>query len=478
MTAAVSYLERSIRFYGVESAESYRLAKENETMGMALPRVVIVGGGFGGLNAARGLAHAPVQVTLIDQHNYHLFRPMLYQVATGLLPAEEIAAPLRSVLKNQRNTDVLMAEVTGIDKENRLVRTRHDSIPYEYLILATGVQYNYFGHDKWKELAPSLTTVDDADRIRDRMLASFERAENLAASDRGDQGEIQALMTFVLVGGGTTGVEMAGAIAELAKVSLARDFRHIDPQKARILLFEAGGRILAGFPEEFSEKALRRLVEMGVEVRTGTAVQQIEPDGVIVQGEKIACHNMIWAAGVVASAAGEWLGAEVDKQGRVKVEADLSVPGFPEIFVIGDTASVVAPTYNLVGMSTGKTEQMAAVAPPAIQEGQYVARVIRRKARGLHPPGPFAYWDKGSLAIVGRSFAVADLKIARFWGFLGWALWLTVHILYLIGFANRLFVLLQWGISFWTNKRDVRILPSGPDEDSQPAQAKASAATS
>ena len=446
-------------------------------MATDLPHVVVVGGGFGGLNAVRSLAHAPVRITLIDQHNYHLFRPMLYQVATGLLPAEEVAAPLRSVLKNQKNTEVLMAEVTGVDRDAHRLWIGEESISYDYLVLATGVHYNYFGHDSWKELAPSLTTVDDADRIRDRMLESFERAENLAACGDASPDAIQALLTFALVGGGTTGVEMAGAIAELARISLAGDFRHIDPKKTRILLFEAGPRILASFPDELSEQAARRLKAMGVEVQTNSAVQEIDRSGIQVHDKKIACANVIWAAGVLASPAGKWLNAETDKTGRVKVGPDLSLPGFPEIFVIGDTAAVTAPTCNLFGISTGKVEQMAAVAPPAIQEGQYVAKVIRRRVRGLHPPGRFAYWDKGVLAIVGRSFAVADLKFVRFWGFLGWILWLTVHILYLIGFANRLFVLMQWAISFWTNKRDVRILPSGADEESQlsPANAPATA---
>jgi NADH dehydrogenase len=433
---------------------------ENKRKGnAALPRVIIVGGGFGGLYAARGLARSPVAVTVVDKHNYHLFRPMLYQVATGLLSADEIAAPIRSILRKQKNADVLMAEVIGVDAQKHLVQTREGEIAYDYLILATGINYNYFGHDEWKETAPGLDTVDDADRIRGKILSAFETAERLAAEGEAGDEELRALLTFVLVGGGTAGVEMAGTIAEMARLALTGDFRHIDPRSAHILLFEAAPRILPSYPEKLSQSAREHLQLIGVDVRANAKVESVDPAGVIVNGERIGSRTVLWSAGVVASAAGRWLGAETDRAGRVKVNADLSAPNHPNIFVIGDTAAVTAPTRNLFRIRRETLEILPGVAQPAIQEGKYVASVISRQVKGQPPPAPFCYWDKGSLAIVGRTYAVADLKPFRFAGVFAWLLWLGIHIYFLIGFANRLLVMLQWSVSFWTKRRGVRIFP-------------------
>ena len=433
---------------------------------MARPQVVIVGGGFGGLYATRGLAGAPVRVTVIDKHNYHLFRPMLYQVATGLLSADEIAAPIRSIFRKQANVEVLMTEVVGVDAENQVVKMVEGSLGYDYLILATGIHYNYFGHDEWKELAPGLDSVDDADRIRGKILTAFETAERKAAEPGAGTKEITDLLTFVLVGGGTTGVEMAGTIAEMARLALTGDFRHIDPRSAHILLFEAGPRILPSFPEHLSDRARDHLQRIGVDVRTNAKVENVDAGGIVVNGERMGSRTVLWTAGVVASPAGQWLGVETDRSGRVKVNADLSVPGRSNVFVIGDAASVVAPTRNLFGLPRG-SEHLPGVAQPAIQEGRYVARVIRRRVAHQSPPKPFQYWDKGNLAVIGRTFAVADLHFVRFSGAPAWLLWLVIHIYFLIGFANRLLVMLQWGISFWTKRRGVRIFPldrgsSGP----------------
>ena len=422
------------------------------------PHVVIVGSGFGGLYAARGLAHAPVHVTVVDQHNYHLFRPMLYQVATGLLSADEIAAPIRSILRKQKNTEVLMAKVIGVETQHHLVQTQDSDIPYDYLILATGSHYNYFGHDAWMTFAPSLHSADDADLIRGKILRAFEDAERLAANGQADPDTLHALLTFILVGGGTTGVEMAGTIAEMVRMALAHDFRHIDPRSAHIVLFEAAPHILPGYPEQLSARAHHHLEQLGVQVRTNTKVEDIDASGVVVAGQRMDSHTVLWTAGVVASPAGQWLGVETDRAGRVKVQPDLSVPGHPNVFAIGDTAWVVAPTRNLFGIKRQEPVSLPGVAQPAIQAGKYVASVIRRQIVGLAPPAPFCYWDKGNLAIVGRTFAVADVPPFRFWGVLAWLLWLGVHIYFLIGFANRLLVMLQWGLSFLTKRRGVRIL--------------------
>ena len=422
------------------------------------PHVVIVGGGFGGLHVARGLARAPVHLTVIDQHNYHLFRPLLYQVATGLLSADEIAAPIRSILRKQKNTEVLMAEVIGVDTQHQIVQRQDSNLLYDYLILATGSHYSYFGHDEWVTFAPGLHSVDDADLIRGKILRAFEDAERLATNSQADPGALQALLTFILVGGGTAGVEMAGTIAEMAGMALAHDFRHIDPRSARIVLFEAAPRILPGYPEQLSARAHHHLEQLGVQVRPGTKVEDVDASGVVAAGQRIGSRTVVWTAGVAASRAGQWLGVETDRAGRVKVQPDFSVPGHPNVFAIGDTASVVAPTRNLFGIRSREPVPLPGVAQPAIQAGKYVASVIRRRVVGLPPPAPFCYWDKGSLAIVGRTFAVADVPPFRFWGVLAWLLWLGVHIYSLIGFANRLLVMIQWGLSFLTKRRGVRIL--------------------
>jgi NADH dehydrogenase len=422
------------------------------------PHVVIVGGGFGGLYAARGLARTPVKVTVVDQHNYHLFRPMLYQVATGLLSADEIAAPIRSILCKQKNTEVLMAEVIGVNTQHHFVQTQESDLPYDYLILATGSHYNYFGHDEWMTWAPGLHSADDADIIRSKILRAFEEAERLAINGQADPGILRALLTFVLVGGGTAGVEMAGTIAEMVRMALAHDFRHIDPRSAHIVLFEAMPRILSTYPEQLSARAHHHLEQLGVQVRTNTRVEDVDASGVVVAGERIDSRTVLWTAGVVASPAGQWLGVETDRAGRVKVQPDLSVPGHPNVFAIGDTAAVVAPTRNLFGIRREAPVLLPGVAQPAIQAGKYVASVIRRRVLGLPLPAPFCYWDKGNLAIVGRTFAVADVPPFRFWGAPAWLLWLGVHIYFLIGFANRLLVMIQWGLSFLTKRRGVRIL--------------------
>jgi NADH dehydrogenase len=378
------------------------------------PRVVIVGGGFGGLYAARGLARTPVNVMVVDQHNYHLFRPMLYQVATGLLSADEVAAPIRSILRKQKNTEVLMAEVIGVDTQHHLVQTQESDLPYDYLILATGSHYNYFGRDEWMTFAPGLHSADDADLIRGKILRAFEDAEWLATNGQADPEPLQALLTFILVGGGTAGVEMAGTIAEMARMALAHDFRHIDPRSARILLFEAAPRILPGYPEQLSARAHQHLEQLGVQVCTNTKVEDVDAGGVVVAGQRIGSRTVLWTAGVVASPAGQWLGVETDRAGRVKVQSDLSVPGHPNIFAIGDTAWVVAPARNLLGVRRKEPVPLPGVAQPAIQEGKYVASVIRRRVLDLPLPAPFYYWDKGSLAIVGRTFAVADVPPCQF----------------------------------------------------------------
>jgi NADH dehydrogenase len=422
-------------------------------------RVVIVGGGFGGLYAARALAGAPVSVTLIDKRNYHLFRPLLYQVATGLLSADEISGPLRSILSRQNNIDVLLGEVTGVDTQKRAVRLEQHDVPYDFLILATGVQYNYFGHDEWSRVAPGLVSLGDADRIRAKVLLAFEQAEELAALESAPTTSIQKLLTFVLVGAGTVGVEMASTLAEMSRMALAHDFHHIDARSARILLYEAAPRVLPSYPEVLSAKAQRHLEQLGVKVYTSTPVTSVDDDGIIVNGQRVEAATVLWSAGVLASPAGRWINSATDKSGRIIVNSDLSIPDHPEIFAIGDTAHVVAYSRNLFGIKSNEPMLMPGVAQPAIQEGRYVAGVIRSRVAGTKSPGPFWYWDKGDLAIVGRTYAVADLRFLRFSGLPAWLIWAGVHIYFLIGFANRFFVLVQWGLAFLTKRRRVRVLP-------------------
>jgi NADH:ubiquinone reductase (H+-translocating) len=439
--------------------EAEKTHSHKEETALTRPRVVIVGGGFGGLWAARGLAGAPVSVTLIDKRNYHLFRPMLYQVATGLLSADQISGPLRSILGRQANLEVLMDEVSGVDTDKRLVHLKQHSICFDYLVLATGIRYNYFGHDEWRHVAPELESLDDADLIRGKILLAFERAEEMAALERADSEGIRQLLTFVLVGAGTVGVEMASTLAEMSRMALAHDFRHIDPRDAQILLYETGPRVLPTFSEDLSAKAQRHLESLGVKIYTNTRVTSVDVDGVVADGQRIRSSTILWGAGVLASPAGHWLGAATDKSGKIIVGSDLSVPDHPEIFAIGDTAHVVAPSRNLLGIQSKEPMVMPGVAQPAIQAGRYVGAVIRRRVTGQPPPTPFWYWDKGDLAIAGRKYALADLRILRFAGFPAWVVWAVVHIYFLIGFANRFFVMLQWGLAFLTKRRQVRVFP-------------------
>jgi NADH:ubiquinone reductase (H+-translocating) len=385
---------------------------------------------------------------------------MLYQVATGLLSADEISAPLRAILSHQQNIDVLLGEVTGISPQQRIVHLKQRDLTYDFLILATGIRYNYFGHDEWRAFAPGLESLTDADVIRSKILLAFERAEAVASTPQKGVAaeEIRRLLTFALVGAGTVGIEMASTLAEMSRMALAHDFRHIDPRTARILLYEAGPRILPTYPEVLSLQAQRHLESLGVEIFTNSRVTHVDSDGIVVGGERVPAGTVLWGAGVVASPAGRWLSTETDKSGKIIVQPDLSVRDHSEVFVIGDTAHVVAPLRNLFGIKSKTPILLPGVAQPAIQEGKYVADVIRHRVVGRARPKPFWYWDKGDLAIVGRTYAVADLRFSRFAGFAAWLIWVAVHIYFLIGFANRLFVLLQWGLAFLTKRRRVRVL--------------------
>ncbi|MDQ2733223.1 MAG: NAD(P)/FAD-dependent oxidoreductase [Armatimonadota bacterium] len=418
---------------------------------VALPHIVIVGGGFGGLQAALGLARAPVKITLVDRTNHHLFQPLLYQVATAGLSPGDITAPIRHILRFQQNVEVLMAEVTGIDTAARLVRMNDLSIPYDYLVLATGSQHSYFGHEEWGRFAPGLKTIADTTDIRRKILMSFEQAELEGASRDLSNGEPVEPPTFVLVGAGPTGVEMAGAIAELAHRALADDFRYINPKEARIILVEAAPRILGMFPERLARKAEAALERLGVEVRTGKAVELVDSEGIIVGGERIRSRQVLWTAGVKASPAAQWLGVQPDRAGRVTVGADLAVPSHENVYVIGDSAAL---------QQDGKP--LPALASVAMQQGRYVAGVLRSRVSEKPAPPPFRYLDKGSLATVGRSFAIFHLGPIQLSGFLAWILWLMVHIVFLIGFRNRVIVLFQWGWAYFTFQRAVRLIPPEP----------------
>jgi NADH:ubiquinone reductase (H+-translocating) len=425
------------------------------------PRVVIVGAGFGGLAAAKGLAAAPVEVTVIDRRNYHLFQPLLYQVATATLSPADIAAPIRGVLRRQANTEVVLDEVTGVDLAGRRVLARDgDARPFDYLVLATGSEYSYFGHERegWPRLAPGLKTLDDATSIRRRLLLAFERAEACA-----DPAERRRLLTFVLVGGGPTGVEMAGAVAEVARSALARDFRHFDPATSRILLIEAGPRLLSGFPERLGRYALAALRRMGVEAWLTTPVQRIEAGGVVAKGEFVPAANVIWCAGVKATPVGAWLGAETARSGAVKVLPDLSVPGQPNVFVIGDAAAEPTPDGR----------ELPGLAPVAKQAGEYVAELIARRVAGRVPPGPFEYRDRGSLATIGRGSAVADFGRLRLTGRVAWIVWGIAHIYFLIGFRNRLAVFLNWIFQYLTFGRGARLITGDIGAEAAPAAAHA-----
>jgi NADH dehydrogenase len=407
-----------------------------------LPQVVVVGSGFGGLRVAKALRNAPVRVTVIDRNNYHLFQPLLYWIATAGLSPADISSPIRRILRKQRNTTVLMAEVTGVDMENQRALMGKHELPYDYLILATGAQDNYFGHPEWSKYATGLKSIREATNIRSQILRAFEQAELET-----DKEKIKELLTFVMVGAGPTGAEMAGAIAELAHKALAKDFRHINPASARVILVEAGPRILPAFPEKLARKAHKALNRLGVEIKTSSPVEAIDASGVTIAGQHVASHTVIWSAGVGASPAGQWLGAQVDRGGRVLVNTDLTLPEHPNIFVIGDTASLTQNGRPLPG-----------VAPVAMQQGSYVAELIKQRVTTGGPERPFHYVDKGNLATIGRSYAIVDIKGFRLAGLLAWILWLVVHIYYLIGFRNRLVTLFQWAWTYFTYNRGARLI--------------------
>jgi len=409
---------------------------------LARPRVVIIGAGFGGLSAAMRLAHVAADVTVIDRRNHHLFQPLLYQVATAALSPADIAAPIRGILARQANTDVTLGTVTGIDTTGRAVLIGERRIAYDQLVIATGARESYFGHDEWAAVTSGLKSIEDATTMRRRILVAFERAEDCA-----DEAERRRLLTFVIIGGGPTGVELAGALAELARAALARDFRHIDPSTARIVLIEGGPRLLPSFPPGLSEKAAQALARLGVEVRLDAMVTSCDEDGVVVGNTRIDGRTLIWAAGVAASPAAIWLGIEPGRGGRAPVGTDLTVPGHPEIFVIGDTAQVAGPGGPLPG-----------VAPAAKQQGAYVARAIAARLAGKPPPGPFRYRDFGNLATIGRHQAVVDFGWLRLTGRLAWLAWGVAHIYFLIGFRNRLAVAIDWLWSYITYQRGARLI--------------------
>jgi NADH dehydrogenase len=405
--------------------------------------VVIIGGGFGGLTAARALRHVPVRVTLIDRRNYHLFQPLLYQVATAGLSPADIASPIRAILRRQRNITVLLGKVTGIDIGDKAVLIDGRRVAFDQLIIATGARHGYFNHEEWERWAPGLKKIDDATEIRGRILLAFERAEST-----NDESERQRLLSFVIVGGGPTGVEMAGAIAELARVALSIDFRNIDPKSARVILVESGSRVLAHFPESLSAIAKRALEKLGVEIHLGARVSRCDPEGVFIANERIEAYTIIWAAGVMASPAAKWLDAENDPAGRVMVGADLTLPNHPEIFVIGDTA--------LARGADGKP--LPGIAPVAKQQGAYAARVIGARVQGKLVPKPFRYRHRGTMATIGRRSAVADFGRFRLSGFIAWLLWGLVHVYFLVGFRNRIAVTMGWLWAYVTFGRGARLI--------------------
>jgi len=406
-----------------------------------LPRVLIIGGGFGGLWAARALARAQVEVLLVDRSNHHLFQPLLYQVATAGLSAPAIAAPLRHILRRQKNVTVLLGEVSAIDREAKTITLDDESIGFDYLIVASGATHAYFGHDQWAEHAPGLKTLDDALKIRKQILLAFERAER-----EPDARKRAAWLTFAVVGAGPTGVELAGTLAEIARHTLKREFRRIDPTKARILLLEAGKRVLSSFPEDLSERAAEQLKRLGVEIRTGQPVAAIDADGVVLGSERIESKTVLWAAGVAASPLGALLAAPLDRAGRVKVDADLRVPASDSVFVVGDLATVAYRGGTVPG-----------VAPAAKQMGAHAARQILR-VLAQQPTRPFRYRDFGNLATIGRMAAVVHLGPLKLSGVLAWWFWLGAHIFFLIGFRNRLMVLTDWAWAWFTYQRTARIV--------------------
>ena len=427
------------------------------------PRIVIVGGGFGGLATAKALAHTPAQVILIDRANHHLFQPLLYQVATSVLSPGQIGSPIRNILRRQENTIVILGEVTGVNKDEKYVVVNsadRASVPitFDFLILATGVTHSYFGHNEFERFAPGLKSLADAVAIRNKVLQAFEQAE---AEE--DPSLHRNLLTFVLVGAGPTGVEMAGAIAVLIRSTLKAEFRRVDPRSARIVLLDRGTRVLGTFSESLSEAAKQRLESLGVEVCLGQSVDQIDADGVIVDGQRIFSKTVVWTAGVAPSPAGEWLNVETDRAGRVRVERNLTVPGYPDIFVIGDTASLDQDGKPLPG-----------VAQVAIQEGRYAGKLIHQKLYGEPAPAPFRYFDKGNMAVVGKGFAVLQSGKVHLSGFFAWLAWAAVHLQFLAQSSLRVSVFLQWVWTYVTGERGSRLIVNyHASEPSKPASDEA-----
>jgi NADH dehydrogenase len=428
-------------------------AASGSTCGQGMPRTVIIGAGFAGLSAAKALARTPTQIIVIDERNYHLFQPLLYQVATAGLSPADIAAPIRGILRRQKDAHVLLGSVTGIDLRRREVILRDRRVPYDYLIVATGARHAYFGHDEWAAVAPGLKKIDDATRVRRKILIALERAEGETNAK-----ERRRLMTFVVVGGGPTGVEMAGAIAELAKVALAMDFRAIDPAVSRIVLVEAGPRVLAAFPERLSAVAKRSLERLGVEVRLGVRVTHCDDGGVKLGDERIDSRTIVWAAGVAASPAAEWLAAKHDRLGRVMVARDLSLPAHGDVFVIGDTAHARDPS--------GKP--LPGIAPVAKQQGKYVAKVLHARIAGRPAPAAFRYRHAGNLATIGRTAAVVDFGFLRLTGLIAWVVWGAVHISFLVGFRNRLAVAFDWLWAYVTFQSGARLITEVEMDDPEP----------
>ena len=411
-------------------------------------RVVIVGAGFGGLECAKALRRAQADVTVIDRENHHCFQPLLYQVATAALSPADIAWPIRHILRPQRNATVLMEDVRGVSLQKKCIQTQSGEIPYDYLVIATGSTHSYFGHDEWSRYAPGLKRIEDGTRIRRSILIAFERAEVMK-----DEDQRRRLLTFIIVGGGATGVEMAGAIADVARQTLAADFRRIDPRSARIILIEAGPRLLPTFPPGLSDYALKTLTRVGVEVRTETLVTKCDADGVDLKDGRIDAGTVIWAAGVTASPAMRWLNAEGDRAGRVKVNSDLSLPGYPEIFVVGDTAAVTDKNGHPV----------PGIAPAAKQMGTYVGKLISARIAGRELNKPFRYMHLGDLATIGRRAAVVKFGPLELKGFIGWVFWSVAHIYFLIGLRNRFVVAFNWFWDYLTFQRGARLITDPPN---------------
>jgi NADH dehydrogenase len=414
---------------------------------MAQPRIIIVGAGFGGLAAAKALKNTPAEILLIDRTNHHLFQPLLYQVATSVLTPSQIATPIRSVLRNQKNTTVIMGEVTGVDKDQKCVIVsdadrQNVPIAYDYLILATGATHSYFGHNEFAEYAPGLKSLADAEAARNKILQAFETAE---AEE--DAARHQDLLTFILVGAGPTGVEMAGALAIFVRSTLKSDFRRIDPAAARIVLVDMAPKVLGPFSDSLSKAAKQRLENLGVEVRLGHSVDQIDAGGIVIAGERIASATVIWTAGVAPSPAGKWLNVETDRAGRVRIQKDLTVPGHPEILVVGDTASLD---------QNGKP--LAGVAQVAMQQGRYAGKLIHKRIVGSPPPHPFSYFDKGTMAVVGKGFAVLQSGKVQISGLAAWLAWAAIHLQFLATSSLRLGVFLQWAWTYVTGQRGDRLI--------------------